>query len=186
MIDNTKKIQREQEKERTRQRMRVHVDPNNYEYFPPEKETDFYDIETFQRVGVYVRVSTDDIRQTTSFELQKKYYEDYVSSHDNWKLVGIYADEGISGTSLQNRKAFKEMIQDAENGKLDLIITKSVSRFARNTVDLLENVRKLSRLKSPVGVFFESECLFSLKDDTQLHQCVNISSMCGMSNLTVL
>lgn len=168
MIDNEKRIQREQEKERTRQRMHVHVDPNNYEYIPAEKEADYYDTDIYQRVGVYVRVSTDDIRQTTSFELQKKYYEDFVSGHSNWTLYKIYADEGISGTSLKNRIAFKEMIQDAEDGKLDLIITKSVSRFARNTVDLLENVRKLSRLKNPVGVFFESECLFSLKDDSQM------------------
>lgn len=168
MIDNEKRIQREQEKERTRQRMHVHVDPDNYEYIPAEKEADYYDTDVYQRVGVYVRVSTDDVRQTTSFELQKKYYEDFVSAHDNWGLFKIYADEGISGTSLKNRNAFIEMIQDAENGKIDLIITKSVSRFARNTVDLLENVRKLSRLKSPVGVFFESECLFSLKDDSQM------------------
>lgn len=168
MIDNEKRIQREQEKERTRQRMHVHVDPDNYEYIPAEKEADYYDMDVYQRVGVYVRVSTDDVRQTTSFELQKKYYEDFVSAHDNWGLFKIYADEGISGTSLKNRNAFIEMIQDAENGKIDLIITKSVSRFARNTVDLLENVRKLSRLKSPVGVFFESECLFSLKDDSQM------------------
>lgn len=168
MIDNEKRIQREQEKERTRQRMHVHVDPDNYEYIPAEKEADYYDTDVYQRVGVYVRVSTDDVRQTTSFELQKKYYEDFVSAHENWGLFKIYADEGISGTSLKNRNAFIEMIQDAEDGKLDLIITKSVSRFARNTVDLLENVRKLSRLKSPVGVFFESECLFSLKDDSQM------------------
>lgn len=168
MIDTEKRIQKEQEKERTRQRMHVRIDPENYEYIPPEKEADFYDCDSFQRVGVYVRVSTDDVRQTTSFELQKKYYEDFVSGHSNWTLIKVYADEGISGTSLRNRNAFKEMIRDAEDGKLDLIITKSVSRFARNTIDLLGTVRMLSHLKNPVGVFFESECLFSLKDDTQL------------------
>ena len=159
MIDNDKRIQREQEKAKTRRRMNAQVDLENYEYIPAEKETDYYDTDTHQRVGIYVRVSTDDVRQTTSFELQKKYYEDFVSKHDNWELVNIYADEGISGTSLAHRDAFNQMINDCKDGKLDLIITKSVSRFARNVVDFIGMVRKLAHLKPPVGVFFESECI---------------------------
>lgn len=139
MIDNDKRIQREQEKAKTRRRMNAQVDLENYEYIPAEKETDYYDTDTHQRVGIYVRVSTDDVRQTTSFELQKKYYEDFVSKHDNWELVNIYADEGISGTSLAHRDAFNQMINDCKDGKLDLIITKSVSRFARNVVDFYWN-----------------------------------------------
>lgn len=168
MIDNDKRIQREQEKAKTRRRMNAQVDLENYEYIPAEKETDYYDTDTHQRGGIYVRVSTDDVRQTTSFELQKKYYEDFVSKHDNWELVNIYADEGISGTSLAHRDAFNQMINDCKEGKLDLIITKSVSRFARNVVDFIGMVRKLAHLKPPVGVFFESECIFSLKDDSQM------------------
>ena len=77
-------------------------------------------------------------------------------------LVEIYADEGISGTSLQHRDAFKKMIEDCEGGKIDLIITKSVSRFARNVVDCIRYVRELSSLRPPVGVFFETEHLILL------------------------
>ena len=99
MIDTNKKATREKEKEKVRRRMRAKVDPNNYEYIPAKKPIDYYDTEIEQRVAIYVRVSTDDIRQTTSYELQKKYYEDFVNRHPNWTLVNIYADEGISGTS---------------------------------------------------------------------------------------
>ena len=77
------------------------------------------------------------------------------NKNPNWMLVEIYADEGISGTSLQHRDAFKKMIEDCEGGKIDLIITKSVSRFARNVVDCIRYVRELSSLRPPVGVFLK-------------------------------
>lgn len=168
MIDNEKRNQRLAQKEKTRRRMHVSVDPDNYIYTPAIKQADYYSNEVTQRVGIYVRVSTDDVRQTTSYELQKKYYEDFVLRHPNWTLVKIYADEGISGTSLKHRDEFKQMIADARNGKLDMIITKSVSRFARNVVDFIGMVRDLAELRPPVGVFFESECVFSLNDDSQM------------------
>lgn len=168
MIDEEKKAQRAEEKNRTRKRMRATVDPDKYEYIPAEKSADFYDSDVQQRVLIYVRVSTDDVRQTTSFELQKKYYEDYVRHHDNWELVEIYADEGISGTSRVHRTEFNRMIEDAKAGKGSLIITKSVSRFARNVVDCISIVRELAERKNPVGVFFESECIFSLNEDSQM------------------
>jgi len=168
MIDVEKKASKAEQKERVRRRMRATVDPDNYEYIPARKQTDYYDNDVPQRVGIYVRVSTDDIRQTTSYELQKKYYEDFVNRHPNWTLVGIYADEGISGTSLKHRDAFNKMIRDCKEGKLDLIITKSVSRFARNVMITIGTVRDLAHLKPPVGVFFESECIFSLNDDSQM------------------
>ena len=117
---------------------------------------------------MYARVSTDNVQQTSSYELQKKYYEDFVVHHPNWTLVKIYADEGISGTSLAHRDEFNSMIADCRSGKIDMIITKSVSRFARNVVDCISVVRMLAELPSPVGVFFESECIFSLKDDSQM------------------
>ena len=97
MIDINKRTEKELSKQKTRQRMNVQVDLENYEYFPAEKEPDFYSTDITQYVGIYVRVSTGDVKQTTSFELQKKYYEEYVSKHSNWHLVKIYADEGISG-----------------------------------------------------------------------------------------
>lgn len=94
------------------------------------------------RVAIYVRVSTDDENQTSSFELQINSYRDMVEEHEGWELVGIYADEGISGTSLQHRVQFNKLIADCEAGKIDLIITKSISRFARNTIDSLMMQRK--------------------------------------------
>ena len=168
MVDNDKRTQREREKERTRKRMRVEIDPDNYEFIPAKKPTDYYDNDVHQRVAIYVRVSTDDVRQTTSFELQKKYYEDFVVRHPNWTLVKIYADEGISGTSLAHRDEFNRMIADCRAGKIDLIITKSVSRFARNVMICIGMVRELAEMRPPVGVFFESEAIFSLNDDSQM------------------
>lgn len=95
MIDKDMGSKKDQEKEKIRKRIRTTVDRDNYEYYPGEKQTDFYDHDTPQRVAVYVRVSTDDIRQTTSYELQKKYYEDFVVRHPNWVLVKIYADATV-------------------------------------------------------------------------------------------
>ncbi len=168
MIDSQKKQDKRQAKDKVRRRMHVEVDPEKYEFIPAKKPIDFYDNDIPQRVAIYVRVSTDDIRQTTSYELQKKYYEDFVQRHPNWTLVKIYADEGISGTSLKHRDAFNEMIEDCRAGKIDLIVTKSVSRFARNVMITIGMARELAHLKSPVGIFFESEAIFSLNDDSQM------------------
>lgn len=90
-----------------------------------------------RRVCGYARVSTDRDEQFTSFQAQKDYYEKYIKSKPDWEFVGLYSDEGITGTNIKNRDGFKQMIDDALAGKIDLIVTKSVSRFARNTVDTL-------------------------------------------------
>lgn len=87
-----KRYSNAEQKERIRQRVRVQIDEENYEFFPERKDPDYYDNDVNQRVGVYVRVSTDDPRQTTSYELQKKYYEDFVVRHPKWTLVDIYAE----------------------------------------------------------------------------------------------
>lgn len=168
MIDKSTRKQLAERKERVRWRINTKVDPENYEFIPAKKPIDYYDNDIRQRVAVYARVSTDNVQQTSSYELQKKYYEDFVVHHPNWTLVKIYADEGISGTSLAHRDEFNSMIADCRSGKIDMIITKSVSRFARNVVDCISMVRMLAELPSPVGVFFESECIFSLKDDSQM------------------
>lgn len=168
MIDPRKRTQKEEERERTRKRMNRQVDPENYEYIPEKKRVDYYDNDTPMRVAIYVRVSTDDVRQTTSYELQKRYYEDFVKHHPHWTLVKIYADEGISGTMLENRAECMKMLSDCRAGKIDLIITKSVSRLARNILVSIGIVRELAELKHPVGVFFESECIFSLNDDSAM------------------
>ncbi len=166
LTENQKEILRQ--KEEVKKRINTQVDPDNYEFFPAKKQVDYYDNDVEQRVAIYVRVSTGDVKQTTSYELQKKYYEEFVVRHPCWKLVRIYADEGISGTSRKNRKDFNQMIDDCKTGKIDMIITKSVSRFARNILDCIGMVQNLSQLDPPVGVFFETECIFSLNDDSSM------------------
>lgn len=135
------------------------VSLDELDVIPALPQEDIFAVENEQRVAVYARVSTYDPRQTSSYELQKNHYHDVISKSPNWKLVQIYADEGISGTSLQHRDQFKLMIEDCKQGKIDLIVTKSVSRFARNVVDCIGYVRELLALPHPVGVFFETERL---------------------------
>lgn len=107
------------------------------------------------RVAAYCRVSTEQEEQLNSFENQVSYYTAYINSKEEYELAGIYADEGISGTSTKRRKDFNRMIEDCENGMIDLIIVKSISRFARNTQDCLSYARKLKNMG--IGVFFEKE-----------------------------
>lgn len=109
------------------------------------------------RVAAYCRVSTDDEEQQTSYVKQKEHYTSYISKNPDWELVDIYADEGLSGTTTKHRKEFQRMMQDAENGKIDLILTKSISRFARNTIDTLSWIQRLRNLPNPVQVRFEKE-----------------------------
>lgn len=119
--------------------------------------------------ALYERLSHDDGRsdESVSVENQKRILEDYARKN-GFTNVRHFTDEGISGTSLAHRDEFNSMIADCRSGKIDMIITKSVSRFARNVVDCISMVRMLAELPSPVGVFFESECIFSLKDDSQM------------------
>lgn len=108
-----------------------------------------------RKVAAYARVSTDQEEQLTSYEAQVDYYTNYIQRRPDWELVGIYTDEGISGTNTKRREGFNKMIRDALDGKIDLIITKSISRFARNTVDSLVNIRKLK--DHNVECYFEKE-----------------------------
>lgn len=127
-----------------------------------------YDSNKVLRVAAYCRVSTDSDEQVTSYELQKNYYQEYIAKHENWKLVNIYVDEGISGTSRAHREAFNKMIDDAKAGLIDLIIAKSVSRFARNVVDCLTTVRELQSLNPPVRLLFETENIDTAKSDSEI------------------
>ena len=112
-----------------------------------------------RRVAGYARVSTDRDEQFTSYEAQVEYYKRFIESHKDWELSGIYTDEGITGTSTKKRTGFRAMVRDALSGKIDLIVTKSVSRFARNTVDSLVTIRKLK--DHGTEIFFEKEnCRF--------------------------
>lgn len=113
-----------------------------------------------RKVAAYARVSTGSEEQLTSYEAQKDYYEMKIKENPVWQYAGIYADEGISGTSTKGRVQFNKMVSDALSGKIDLIITKSVSRFARNTVDSLTTIRNLK--EHGVEVFFEKENIYTL------------------------
>lgn len=120
-----------------------------------------------KRVAAYCRVSTDSEEQLTSYENQKKFYTDMIARNKEWEFAGIYADEGISGTRADKRPEFNRMIRDCLAGKIDYIITKSVSRFARNTVDCLDYVRMLKA--RDIGIIFEEQNIDTLKSDSELY-----------------
>ena len=134
----------------------------NYEKINAERPI----VDSNKRVGAYCRVSTDKRDQANSLESQQRYFREYIEHREDWKLVEVYADEGISGTSTKKRKHFNRMIQDAKAHKLDLIITKEVSRFARNTVDSLQITRDLKAIG--VGVIFMNDNINSLDPDAEL------------------
>ena len=119
-----------------------------------------------RKVAGYARVSTDSDEQFTSYEAQVDYYTRYIQSHPEWEFVKVYTDEGISGTDTRHREGFNEMIEDALAGKIDLIVTKSVSRFARNTVDSLVTIRKLK--EHGCECYFEKENIFTFDGKGEL------------------
>ena len=149
MNEENTKITKDDVKAKIRKRY-AGIDPDLLEVIPAKEKPSIKDTNVMKRVAIYVRVSTDDPNQTTSFELQKNYYDDIISNNPSYNLVGMYADEGISGTSMLKRKEFNRMIDDCRAGKIDLIITKSVSRFARNLVDM--HSRVFSRLSPRVSM----------------------------------
>ena len=118
------------------------------------------------RVAAYCRVSTDDEEQLNSYEAQIAYYTEAIAKNPSWIFAGIYADEGISGTMTKKRKDFLRLMDDCEKGKIDMILTKSISRFARNTVDSLSWVRKLRAMN--IGVYFEEQAIDSLKAENEM------------------
>jgi len=119
-----------------------------------------------KKVCAYCRVSTDKDDQTNSLENQKRFFESYINRNHEWELVNIYVDEGISGTSVKRRKAFNQMIEDAENKAFDMILTKEISRFARNTLDSIYYTRKLKELG--IGVIFMTDNINTLDADSEL------------------
>lgn len=118
------------------------------------------------RVAAYCRVSTEEEEQQSSYEAQCSYYTDKIMKNPEWTMAGIFADEGISGTSTKKRENFNRMIRKCRQKKIDLILTKSISRFARNTVDCLKYIRALRELG--IGVCFEKENMNTLEMDTEL------------------
>ena len=126
------------------------------------------------RVAAYCRVSTDHEDQETSFEAQQTHFSNLISGNPNWELVGIYADEE-SGTRAQKRENFMRMIGDCEAGKIDMVLSKSISRWARNTLDSLKYIRKLKAMEIPI--FFTKENINTMDagHDPRIHRAAGIS-----------
>ena len=132
------------------------------------------------RVAAYCRVSTDSEEQATSYEAQIEHYTNYIKSNPEWELAGIFADEGITGTNTKKREEFNRMIEECMQGKIDMIITKSISRFARNTLDCLKYIRQLKEKNIPV--YFEKKCIGTLRRAaTETVYCTRIGSGAGCS-----
>jgi DNA invertase Pin-like site-specific DNA recombinase len=117
-------------------------------------------------VAGYARVSTEEAEQQSSYQAQVEYYTSYITGREDWELVEVYTDEGITGTSMKPRRGFRQMIADALEGKIDLIITKSISRFARNTVDSLTTIRRLR--EHGTEVYFEKENIWTFDSRGEL------------------
>ncbi len=124
------------------------------------------DYQKKRKVAGYARVSTDHEEQATSYAAQVNYYTNFIKSREDWEFAGLYSDEGISATNTKHRDGFNQMIADALAGKIDLIITKSVSRFARNTVDSLSTIRKLKEHK--IECYFEKENIWTFDSKGEL------------------
>lgn len=139
---------------------------NIYERWNQERKI----ADTKKRVAAYCRVSTDNEDQANSFESQQRYFRQYIERNPDWELYEIFADEGISGTNTKKRKEFNRMIACAKNGDFDLIITKEISRFARNTLDSIYYTRDLK--KHGVGVIFMNDNINTLDGDAELRLAI--------------
>lgn len=139
---------------------------SRYERMNQERQS----LQTKKRVAAYCRVSTDNEDQANSFESQQRYFRQYIQLHPDWELFEIFADEGLSGTTTRRRKAFNRMIACAKNGELDLIITKEISRFARNTLDSISYTRELKQ--HGVGVVFMNDNINTLDGDAELRLAI--------------
>ncbi|MBR3354594.1 MAG: recombinase family protein [Oscillospiraceae bacterium] len=139
------------------------VDQDSLNSIPSIPRKEYFKIDESKRVAVYARVGVPDPRQTSSDELFKQYYIDIVSRMPEWKLVDFYIDEG----SWRNMDAFKKMMLDCKAGKIDLIIVKTVSRFAPTVDDAVRYVNELKKLTPPVGVFFECEYIYTLDSGSE-------------------
>lgn len=148
-----------------RERLNTHVE---VQVIPAITDRDGYE-KPKQRVCAYCRVSTDMDTQALSYELQVQNYTEYIHANPDWQFVDIYADKGISGTSLRHRDDFNRMIADCKAGKIDLIITKAVTRFARNVLDCISTIRMLKQLDPPVAVYFETERINTLDTTSETY-----------------
>ena len=173
---------REQEKKRLHEEIAVSQGSGGVIVIPPPAAQCRVSRKPKVRVAPYCRVSTQEEQQVGSFEMQIHHFRQQVENNPDWVLVDIFHDEGISGTSTNKRLGFQRMMAAAENGEIDLIITKSISRFGRNSVDVLENLRKLSALNPPVTVKFESEGLTSIGDSSNNMMIAILSAVAEMES----
>lgn len=134
------------------------------------------------RVAAYCRVSTQEEQQVGSFEMQVLHFKRKIESNPDWEMVQIYRDEGASGTTVAKRYGFQQMMADAVDGKIDLILTKGINRFGRNIVDVLNNLRILANLTPPVAVQFETEGLTSLGDGSNNLLIAVLSALAEMES----
>lgn len=156
-------------KDETRSRIRNSSVPEGAVLRRPKPQPTINDTD-YKKIAVYARVSTQSEDQVSSIENQTKYYTEKVAEKENWDLYKIYADEGKSGTSMKKRTEFKQMLQDAADQKFDTILCASVSRFARNVTDCIEQTKhlKTDNPRHPVGVYFETESLYTLDPNSTM------------------
>lgn len=148
---------RNQKRSQMREEIARNQSGNGVIVIPPQKSAEAPAPFKKLRVAAYCRVSTQEEQQVGSFEMQVHHFTKRIEANPEWEMVEIYQDEGISATTIEKRLGFQKMIADAVDGKIDLILTKSISRFGRNIVDILNNLRTLSALNPPVSVEFETE-----------------------------
>ena len=148
---------REQKRRQMQDEISYNQRGNGVIIIPPQKRWELAEEPSKLRVAAYCRVSTQEEQQIGSFDMQIHHFTKRIEANPQWELVEIYQDEGISATTVEKRLGFQKMIADAVDGKIDLILTKSISRFGRNIVDILDNLRTLSALNPPVSVEFETE-----------------------------
>ena len=159
MIEAEKQMTATDRKEKIRSRYKG-IDPSELEVIPAKPVDEVSLSERPLKVAAYVRVSTENDEQTSSYELQINDFTERIKANPNWEFVGIYSDEGISGTELSHRKGMLQMIEDAKAGKIEHILAKSIARFARNVVDCLSIIEELRQIN--VGVHFDENNLYTL------------------------
>ena len=161
MTENEKQADNQTRRQKIAERYKG-VDPSMLEVIPAEMDESINIAEQKLKVAAYVRVSTENDEQKSSFELQSNDFTNRINANPNWEFVGIYADEGISGTEMSHRKGMLQMIEDCKAGKINLILAKSIARFARNVVDCLSVIEELRNLNPSVGVYFDESNLYTL------------------------
>ena len=159
MTESEKQAAEDNRKQKIRDRYKG-IDPAELEVIPAKPVDEVALSERRLKVAAYVRVSTENDEQTSSYELQVNDFTERIKANPNWEFVGVYADEGISGTELSHRKGMLQMIEDAKAGKIEHILAKSIARFARNVVDCLSIIEELRKIN--VGVHFDENNLYTL------------------------